>query len=184
VKADTRPIGHRPISSCVVRPSRLGVTHRRTSGGSRPSKCVPKWDGGLPRSAPPWYSRVVRIPALCTAGGLALLLLAGRVDAWKSCHGGRFVLGTPQIVLGGLPVVAIVITGRQVAIEGICDAARGRLWRTSHNTKVMAHWHDCPGVRGTVRLTAAIGLDCRAMGGVLRARRERVASPFKAQIWQ
>jgi hypothetical protein len=113
---------------------------------------------------------------------LALAALAEPADARARCESGRFVLGTPEIVLGGSPVVALVIADRTVTIEGICGAARARLWRTPNNTQLRARWRGCPGIEGGIRLKAAIGLDCAVMGGVLRARRAGVASAFKAEV--
>ena len=112
---------------------------------------------------------------------VAVLLVCTRADARPVCDDGRYILGDAPVQLGEVLARVIVISGTRVAIEDGCEAVPGRLWRTANNTQVRARWRDCPGVRGVVRLRAAIALDCSAMGGTLRARRERAGSAFKAE---
>ena len=128
-----------------------------------------------------WWHR----PGGSLAVALCLASVVAPADGQprRRCGDGHFLIdgGIPVRLASGGSLATLVLQGRTVAIEPPCAPVRHRLRRTSDNTVLRARWAACAGVTGPVRVGAALGLDCDAMGGVIRVPGEAATVPFKAQ---
>lgn len=126
-------------------------------------------------------SRRRRLVFLGTLPLVALLARGSVADAARKpkperCPDGRFlVTGDAALVNSGEAASAeevIVVSGRDVAIEGRCDAKRGVVKATRRGTKVIARWRQCGTARG-VRLKGVIASpDCSTIAGKVKAKKQ------------
>ena len=82
------------------------------------------------------------------------------------CPGGRFLV--TQLPFN---IIAIVVEGAEVSVDGLCPSIVGRLKGSKRGTDLRATWPSCQALDGPAALKARIGAgDCGTMTGVFKGR--------------
>jgi hypothetical protein len=112
----------------------------------------------------------------------ALLVLCAVPEAvakkrFRPCPDARYLLpDQPSLVTGarGPDAGAVIVQGRQVAIEGGCTLVAAKVTPTRRGTRLDGRWRNC-GRLQRVRLIALVDPSCEVISGTLRARKVRKA---------
>ncbi|MFN8546115.1 MAG: hypothetical protein U0807_18190 [Candidatus Binatia bacterium] len=119
---------------------------------------------------------VYRGGRLAVVAGIAGVLTAGPALATRkprvSCTAGQYLIeGTPLTVgteasehLGH----ALVLADGQVSIPGVCPPTAAHLRPGRRGMRLTAHWTDCDGISGKVRLRGRTDASCSRFAGRLR----------------
>src|SRR5436309_6991814 len=97
-----------------------------------------------------------------------LSCVTGIMDAHAAlpCPGGRFLV--TQLPFN---IIAIVVEGAEVSVDGVCPSIIGRLKGSKRGTDIRATWPSCQALNGPAALKASIGAgDCTTMAGVFKGR--------------
>ncbi|TMB02010.1 MAG: hypothetical protein E6J70_07335 [Deltaproteobacteria bacterium] len=97
-----------------------------------------------------------------------LSCVTGIMDAHAAlpCPGGRFLV--TQLPFN---IIAIVVEGAEVSVDGVCPSIIGRLKGSKRGTDIRATWPSCQALNGLAALKASIGAgDCTTMAGVFKGR--------------
>jgi len=120
---------------------------------------------------------------IAMASVLGVPPLASAKGRFAACPDGRFDVPGLELVTGGTGDVADVVTlaGNQVLLASGCGSTSATVRAKRKKTIVRARWERCPGVVGSVTLSATVDAEtCAAMTGVLTARRAGWTRHFRA----